>query len=90
MQTISALPMILASKCVEAACAGNAQGFRGMQSGWAIGEAKRIEKRICALFGKQPGRVSQGKVDVEVYTSHDGVRRMIIDNDRGYYDHVIS
>lgn len=86
--TVTKLPMTLARACVEAmAGTGN---FRGMSSGWAQDEAKRIEKRICALFGLQPGRVTQGMVEVEIHTSHDGTRRMIIDNDRGYFDHVIA
>ena len=90
MTTKTALPMILARKCVEAACAGNAKGFRGLSSGWAQDEIRRIEKRICGLFGVTPGRVSQGAVTVEIFENREGVRRMVIDNDRGYYDHVIA
>jgi len=86
----SNLPMLLARKCVEAATRGNAQGYRGMSSGWARDECRRIEARICSLFNVQPGRVSQGRVEVEIHTDSHGVRRMIIDNARGYYDHVIA
>lgn len=89
-RTMRALPMILARKCVEAATRNNPQGWRGMSSGWAQDETRRIERRICDLFGKQPGRVSQGMVEVEIQTAADGTHRMIIDRETGYFDHAIA
>lgn len=80
---ISGTAHTIATKCVEAACQQYAQGYCGLSSGWAQDEIRKQAKRIRKLLGN-------GLITVDIHTSWNGERRLIIDNDNGYFDHVIA
>jgi hypothetical protein len=84
---IHELPMIIASRCVEAAIRAR---LIATCSGRANDERQQIERRICSLYGLQAGRVSQGKITAIVETDGLGTKRLIIDCDNGYFDHIIT
>ena len=65
-----------------------AAGDIAHHSGLAEDFGRSTRRRIQELWGL--GRYDcTTRRPVEIHTAHDGTRRVIIDNDRGYFDHVI-
>ena len=88
-QIITSKPLLLAINCMEAAAKYSgiprtSQKFTNMR--------REIERKICALFNEPNiGRMDkQSFVDVQIYKDSSGLKRLIIDNKRGYFDHIID
>lgn len=84
-----AIPMIIASACIEGAAS---HGGYPTSSGRAQDKRREIDARICAAFDMVPGRVAgQRPIDFEIFRKGDGVLAISIErDDRIIFDHVIT